>query len=305
MKGKKSVLASRRVRLGGSDIFFYASTGIIIGVLFLMTAYPIILVLSSSFSDRMAVLAGKVVLWPVGLSLEGYKAVFKYPEILLGYRNTIIYTTVGTFINIFVTMIAAYPFSRPGWYGKRIMSFIFVFTMFFSGGMIPTYLQIRNLNLLNSIWAMILPGAISIYNMIIARTFIQNSIPRELFESAKIDGSSEFRCFVSIVLPLSKAVISVLVLYYAVGHWNAYFNAFIYLSKRELYPLQIFLREILIANSVEMNPFLDDQAMAYYQGMYDLLKYALIVVATGPIICVYPFIQKYFVKGVMIGSVKG
>jgi multiple sugar transport system permease protein/putative aldouronate transport system permease protein len=202
-------------------------------------------------------------------------------------------------------MIAAYPLSRPGWYGKKVMSFIFIFTMFFSGGMIPIYLQIRNLGLLNSIWAMILPGAISIYNMIIARTFIQNSIPKELFESAKIDGSGDFRCFLSIVLPLSKAVISVLVLYYAVDHWNAYFNAFIYLSKRELYPLQIFLREILIANSIEMNPFLDDQAMAYYQGMYDLLKYSLIVVATAPIICVYPFIQKYFVKGVMIGSVKG
>ncbi|MDR1636270.1 MAG: carbohydrate ABC transporter permease [Treponema sp.] len=305
MKGKRSNGAPKRVRLTGSDIIFYASAGIIIGFLFLITAYPIILVLSSSFSDRMAVLSGRVVLWPMGFSLEGYVAVFKYPEILLGYRNTIFYTATGTFVNIFVTMIAAYPLSRSGWYGKKVVSFAFIFTMFFSGGMIPVYLQIRNLGLLNSVWAMILPGAISIYNMIIARTFIQNTIPKELFESAKIDGSSEFRCFLSIVLPLSKAVIAVLVLYYAVGHWNAYFNAFIYLSKRELYPLQIFLREILIANSVEMNPFLDDEAMAYYQGMYDLLKYALIVVATAPIICVYPFIQKYFVKGVMIGSVKG
>jgi multiple sugar transport system permease protein/putative aldouronate transport system permease protein len=296
---------SNKVRIANSDIPFYAITGIIIVILFCITAYPMILVLSSSFSNRMAVLAGKVVLWPVDFSLEGYQAVFKYPEILLGYRNTIFYTTAGTLINIFVTMIAAYPLSRSGWYGKKVITFIFIFTMFFSGGMIPTYLQIRNLGLLNSVWAMILPGAISIYNMIIARTFIQNTIPKELFESAKIDGSSEFRCFLSIVLPLSKAVIAVLVLYYAVGHWNAYFNAFIYLSRRELYPLQIFLREILIANSVEMNPFLDDQAMAYYQGMYDLLKYSLIVVATAPIICVYPFIQKYFVKGVMIGSVKG
>jgi multiple sugar transport system permease protein/putative aldouronate transport system permease protein len=305
MKGKIPGRVSKKVRIAKGDLGFYIITGIIITLLFMITSYPLLLVLSSSFSDRMAVLAGKVVLWPVGFNIEGYKAVFKYPEILLGYRNTIFYTTLGTFVNIFITMIAAYPFSRPGWYGKKVISFIFIFTMFFSGGMIPTYLQIRNLGLLNSIWTMILPGAISIYNMIIARTFIQNTIPKELFESAKIDGSSEFRCFLSVVLPLSKAVLSVLVLYYAVGHWNAYFNAFIYLSRRELYPLQIFLREILIANSIEMNPFLDDQAMAYYQGMYDLLKYSLIVVATAPIICVYPFIQKYFVRGVMIGSVKG
>jgi multiple sugar transport system permease protein/putative aldouronate transport system permease protein len=305
MKTEKFGGRSKKVRMANNDIPFYAVTGIIIAILFLLTAYPMILVLSSSFSDRMAVLTGKVVLWPVDLSLEGYNAVFKYPDILLGYRNTIFYTVTGTFVNIFVTMIAAYPLSRSGWYGKKVISFIFIFTMFFSGGMIPAYLQIRNLGLLNTVWALILPGAISIYNMIIARTFIQNTIPKELFESAKIDGASEFRCFLSIVLPLSKAVISVLVLYYAVGHWNAYFNAFIYLSRRELYPLQIFLREILIANSIEMNPMLDDQAMAYYQGMYDLLKYSLIVVATAPIICVYPFIQKYFVKGVMIGSVKG
>ena len=295
----------KKVKISNNDIPFYVISGLIIGIFFLITAYPMILVLSSSFSDRMAVLAGKVILWPVNFSMEGYQAVFKYPEILLGYRNTIFYTTLGTFINIFVTMLAAYPFSRPNWYGKKVLSFFFIFTMFFSGGMIPMFIQMRNLRLLNSIWAMVLPGAISIYNMIIARTFIKNTIPNELFESAKIDGSSEFRCFFSIVLPLSKAVLSVLVLYYAVGHWNAYFNAFIYLSRRQLYPLQIFLREILIANTIEMNPMLDERAMAYFAGMYDLLKYSLIVVATAPIICVYPFVQKYFVKGVMIGSVKG
>jgi len=301
LMGKKR----KHVRTSNRDIPFFVITGFILSILFLLTAYPMILVLSASFSDRMAVLAGKVVLWPVKFSLEGYEAVFKYPDILIGYRNTIFYTSLGTFINILVTMIAAYPFTRSGWYGKKFMTFIFIFTMFFSGGMIPTYLQVRNLGLLNSIWAMVLPGALSIYNMIIARTFIQNTIPKELFESAKIDGASEFRCFISIVLPLSKAVISVLILYYAVGHWNTYFSAFIYLSKRQLYPLQIFLREILIANSIEMNPMLDDSAMSYFQGMYDLLKYSLIVVATAPIICVYPFVQKYFVKGVMIGSVKG
>jgi multiple sugar transport system permease protein/putative aldouronate transport system permease protein len=303
--GKPPNTGSKKVKIAGGDVPFYTFTGIVIGILFLITAYPLVLVLSSSFSDRMAVLTGKVVLWPVDFSLEGYKAVFKYPDILIGYRNTVFYTAAGTFINIFVTMIASYPLARPGWYGKKVISFVFIFTMFFSGGMIPAYMQVRNLGLLNTIWALLLPGALSIYNMIIARTFIQNTIPKELFESAKIDGASEFRCFLSIVLPLSKAVLSVLVLYYAVDHWNAYFNAFIYLSRRELYPLQIFLREILISNSIEMNPLLDDAAMSYFQGMYDLLKYSLIVVATAPIICVYPLVQKHFVEGVMIGSVKG
>jgi multiple sugar transport system permease protein/putative aldouronate transport system permease protein len=241
----------------------------------------------------------------VNFSLEGYRAVFEYPSILVGYRNTIFYTVFGTAINLAVTMLAAYPLARSGWYGKKVATFIFVFTMFFSGGMIPTYIQIRSLRILNTVWAMLLPGALSVYNLIIARTFIQNTIPNELFDSAKIDGASEFRLFGSIVLPLSKAIMAVLVLYYAVGHWNSYFSAFIYLSKREMFPLQIFLREILIVNSFEENSILDEAFATYKQGLADLLKYSLIVVATVPIICVYPFIQKYFVKGVMIGSVKG
>ena len=298
-------IINRKRKLNNSDYVFFAVVGVIISLLFVVTAYPMILVLSSSFSDRYAVLSGKVILWPVNLSIDGYKAVFRYPDILIGYRNTLIYTIAGTALNVFVTMIAAYPLARKGWYGRNVITFIFIFTMFFSGGMIPTYIQIRSLGLLNSIWAMILPGALSVYNMIIARTFIDNTIPKELFESAKIDGASEFRCFWNIVLPLSKAVIAVLVLYYAVGHWNAYFNAFIYLSKRELFPLQIILREILIMNNIDQNAMMDDASMATLQGMYDLLKYALIVVASAPIIAVYPFIQKYFVKGVMIGSVKG
>ena len=296
MKGKQQ---------SNSDMVFFTFVGILIGLLFLITAYPMLLVLSSSFSGRQAVLSGKVILWPVDFSLDGYNAVFRYPDILIGYKNTIIYTVLGTTINVFVTMIAAYPLARKGWYGRKAITFVFIFTMFFSGGMIPIYIQIRSLRLLNTMWAMILPGALSVYNMIIARTFIDNTIPKELFESLKIDGGSEFRCFISIVMPLSKAIIAVLILYYAVGHWNAYFSAFIYLSKRELFPLQIFLREILIMNNIDQNAMLDDASMAARQGMYDLLKYALIVVASAPIICVYPFIQKYFVKGVMIGSVKG
>jgi multiple sugar transport system permease protein/putative aldouronate transport system permease protein len=303
-QNKKSIsILSKRVSSG--DRIFYLVIGVILAFLFFVTAYPMILVVSSSFSSRYAVLAGRVYLWPVDPNLEGYKTVFKYPDVLSGYRNTIFYTVLGTTINICATMLAAYPLARKGWLGRKFATFLFVFTMFFSGGMIPAYLQMRNLGLLDTFWAMVLPGAISMYNMIIARTFIQNTIPPELFESAKIDGCSEFRCFWHIVLPLSKAILSVLVLYYAVGHWNAYFNAFIYLSRRELYPLQIILRDILIANSIETVGVIDESAMSVMQGMYDLLKYALIVVATAPIMCVYPFIQKYFVKGVMIGSVKG
>ena len=288
-----------------TDKIFYAVVGVIIGLLFIVTAYPIVLVVSSSFSGRQAILSGRVILWPVDIGLDGYRAVFNYPDILTGYRNTLMYTVVGTSINLTVTMLAAYALSRRGWYGRKVVTFLFVFTMLFSGGMIPTYIQVRSLGLLNTMWAMVLPSALSIFNLIIARTFIDNTIPKELFESAKIDGANEFRCFASIVVPLSKALLAVLTLYYAVGHWNAYFSAFIYLSRRELYPLQIFLREILILNSIDESQLLDDAILAARQGMFDLLKYSLIVVVSAPIICVYPFIQKYFVKGVMIGSVKG
>ena len=292
-------------RLNNSDTFFYIIVGIIIGILFLVTAYPMLLVLSSSFSSRQAVLGGKVILWPVDFGLDGYKAVFRYPDILIGYRNTLIYTILGTTLNALVTMIAAYPLARKGWYGRKAVTFIFIFTMFFSGGMIPTYIQIRSLGILNTIWAMILPGALSVYNMIIARTFIDSTIPKELFESAKIDGSSEFRCFWSIVLPLSKAIIAVLILYYAVGHWNAYFNAFLYLSKKDLFPLQLFLREILIQNQFNSDIITDPEMAQQLLGLQDTLKFSIIVVSTAPLMCLYPFAQKHFVKGIMIGSLKG
>ena len=208
-------------------------------------------------------------------------------------------------INVVVTMLCAYPMARVGWPMKKGFTFLFMFTMFFSGGMIPTYLLISNLRMINTRWALLLPGAMSVYNMIIARTFIQNSIPGELLEAAQIDGCSDSLYFFKIVLPLSKAVMAVLTLYYAVGHWNAYFNAFIYLSNRSLYPLQIILREILIENSISAETLMDEQMAAQKAGLSDLLQYSLIVVSTAPILCIYPFVQKYFIKGVMIGSVKG
>ena len=294
-----------RIKLTPSDRRFYTITYIIMALLIAITAYPLLYILACSFSSRQAILSGKVIIWPIDISLEGYTKVFEYADVGVGYKNTIIYTVFGTLINVAVTMICAYPMARAGWPLKKGFTALFMFTMFFSGGMIPTYLLISNLGLINTRWALLLPGAMSIYNMIIARTFIQNSIPNELFEAAQIDGCSDIKYFLRVVLPLSKAVMAVLTLYYAVGHWNAYFNAFIYLSNRALYPLQIILREILIENSIDAEALMDEQMAAQKAGLADLLQYSLIVVSTAPILCIYPFVQKYFIKGVMIGSVKG
>ena len=287
------------------DKIFYAITFVIMALLIIITGYPLLYILSSSFSSRAAVLSGKVLLFPVDFSLEGYEAVFKNKDVLIGYRNTIFYTVAGTMINVFVTMLAGYAFARKGWVLKKTMTKLFMFTMLFSGGMVPTYLLIRSLGMLNTVWVMIIPGAMTIHNMIIARTFIENNIPYELFEAARIDGCDDFRYFIHIVLPLSAAILAVLTLYYAVGHWNSYFSALIYLNKRNMYPLQVFLREILVLNQFSAEDIVDEELMQVKQGMADLLKYSLIVVSTAPILCMYPFIQRYFVKGVMIGSVKG
>ena len=287
------------------DKIFYAITFVIMALLIIITGYPLLYILSSSFSSRAAVLSGKVFLFPVDFSLEGYEAVFKNKDVLIGYRNTIFYTVAGTMINVFVTMLAGYAFARKGWVLKKTMTKLFMFTMLFSGGMVPTYLLIRSLGMLNTVWVMIIPGAMTIHNMIIARTFIENNIPYELFEAARIDGCDDFRYFIHIVLPLSAAILAVLTLYYAVGHWNSYFSALIYLNKRNMYPLQVFLREILVLNQFSAEDIVDEELMQVKQGMADLLKYSLIVVSTAPILCMYPFIQRYFVKGVMIGSVKG
>ena len=296
---------ANKTALPTQDKVFYGVTGLVMLLLLLITGYPLLYILSSSFSSRVAVLSGKVFLFPVDFSLEGYTAVFQNRDVLIGYRNTLFYTLVGTMINVAVTMLAAYAFARKDWVLKKTMTKAFMFTMIFSGGMVPTYLVIRSLKILNTVWAMLLPGAMSVYNMIIARTFIENSIPYELYEAARIDGCDDFRYFLHMVLPLSKAILAVLTLYYAVGHWNAYFSAMIYLNKRELYPLQVFLREILVLNQFNSEDIIDEELMQVKQGMADLLKYSLIVVSTAPILCMYPFVQRYFVRGVMIGSVKG
>ena len=292
------------IRTSASDRIFYAINGVLVGLFTLIVLIPLIYVVSASFSSADAVSAGRVRLWPVDFSLEGYQAVFKNKMIGTAYLNTFFYTIAGTIINLIMTMIAAYPLARRNLPGKPFFMFLFTLTMLLSGGTIPTYIQMINLGLLNTRWAMLLPGAISVYNMIIARTFIQN-IPEELYEAASIDGCNDFVFFRRMVLPLSKTLLSVLTLYYAVSHWNAYFDAFLYLSDRELYPLQVILREILIASKIGAEEVLDDATLTAKQGLADLLKYSLIIVSSLPVLVLYPFIKRYFAKGVMLGALKG
>ena len=286
------------------DRTFYAIVNAIVGVFMLIVLIPLVNIVASSFSSPGAVSAGKVLFWPVEFSLDGYKTVFENKMIGTAYFNTFFYTIVGTMINLAMTMMAAYALARKNLPYKGFFMFLFTFTMLFSGGTIPNYMLIVNLKLYDTRWAMLLPGAISVYNMIIARTFIQN-IPNELYEAASIDGCSDARYFFTMVIPLSVTLLSVLTLYYAVAHWNSYFDAFLYLTNRKLYPLQIVLREILIANSINANEVVDDLTMSAKQGMADLLKFSLLIVSSLPVLVLYPFVKKYFLKGVMIGALKG
>ena len=284
---------------------FYTLSGLGLLAFLIIVLYPILFVVAASFSSGEAVSAGKVFLWPVDFSLDGYKTVFNNRNIWMGFCNSILYTVLGTAINLVMTMIAAYALSRDDVPGSNKIMLLFTFTMFFNGGMIPTYMLIRSLHMLDTVWAMIIPGAIGVYNLIIARTFIRNSIPGDLLDAAKIDGCSDIKYFLKIVLPLSRAIMAVLVLFYGVGHWNSYFNPMLYLNTRELFPLPIFLKEILIANQIDPSTVSDPELQMQIAKIADVIKYALIVVSTIPVMLIYPFIQKYFVKGVMIGSVKG
>ena len=287
------------------DKVFLGIVNTLLAMFGLIVFYPLIYVVSMSFSSISAVMEGRVWLWPVSPTLVGYEAVFKNKFIISGYANSLLYMVGATLINVFMTMICAYPLARKRLPHRGAITFFFTFTMLFSGGMIPNYILLRDLRMLNTIWAMIIPGAISVYSMIITRTFIATSIPEELLEATQIDGCNDFMYFILFVLPLSKAVIAVIAMQYAVGHWNAYFNAFIYLTKQELYPLQVFLREILILSQIASSDIVDPETAVAMQGLADLLKYSLIVISSAPILCIYPFFQQYFVKGIMIGSIKG
>lgn len=287
------------------DIVFFIISGLLLTCFFLIVLYPCIFVLSASFSSGSAVQAGKVWLFPVDFSLQGYELVFNTSSIWVGFKNSLFYTVVGTAINVSITMVCAYCLSRPDLPGRNGLSLFFAFTMFFAGGLIPNYLLLQKLGMINTRWAILIPGAMTAYNMIVARTFISSNIPRELMEAAQIDGCSDIRYFTDIVLPLSKAVIAVLVLFYGVAHWNSYFNALIYLHDRSLFPLTLFLREILAMGEIDPTAITDPDLQAMIEQYAAVIKYALIVVSMVPIMVIYPFVQKHFVKGVMIGSVKG
>lgn len=285
--------------------WFGLANGIMLVCICAVTLYPLLFVLSASISRPEDVLSGEMWLWPTDLSLAGYVRVFDNSELLQGYSNTIVYTLVGTAVNLVMTVMAAYPLSQPNVYGRNAMMGFIVFTMFFSGGLIPTYMIVRDLGMTNTMWALIIPSAVSVYNILVMRTFFQSGIPQEMIEAASIDGSSDFRTLLRIVLPLSMPIIAVMVLFYAVGHWNAYFSALIYLTDRDLYPLQLFMREILIQGQMEDMVNAADSSHAQTIMEEEAVKYAIIVVANLPIFLLYPFLQKYFVKGVMIGALKG
>jgi len=288
-----------------SDRIFYLVNSAILFIVLIIALYPMIFIVSSSISDRTAVIEGKVWLWPVGFSLDGYKAVFEDNRIMLGYYNSAYYMLFGTAINIFMTFLAAYPLSRRQMYGRSLILKLFVFTMIFSGGLIPSYIINQKIGIVNTRWALLIPGAISVWNLMLARTYMQANIPDELLEAAQMDGSSHTRFLLSIVMPLSKPILAVLVLYYSVGHWNQFFMAFIYLNDQRLFPLQIILREILIVNNIQTGAVVDVQSMNAKIGLVDLLRFSLIIVASLPLWCIYPFVQRYFVQGVMIGAIKG
>lgn len=301
--GKRKLSRSNRIFNVVNVIFWIA-------VMF-MILYPLYLVLIASVSDPDAIVRGEVVWHPVGFSLVGYEALFEYKEMIRSYGNSIVYTLVSVVLSIVITLLAAYVLSRPKFKGKALFNLFFIFTMFFNGGLIPTFLVMRDLGLYNSPWVVILMGSVNVWNLMVARTFIQTSIPHELYEASMIDGASHFDYFSKVVLPLSKTIIAVLAVYYGVAKWNDYFTGLVYLRDRNLYPLQTVLREILATLQVDksgdyMMSMADNAAsMAEATRIAQVAKYCIIVVATGPVVILYGFMQKYFEKGVMIGSLKG
>ena len=294
----------KRIRKFNSETVFNIAVNTIGALICLVVAVPLIFVIVASFSDPELVLQGEVLLIPKGITFKAYTLVFENEKIWRAYANTIMYTVLGTTINIVLTIMAAYPLSRKDLPGRNIFMIIIIITMYFNGGLIPTYLLIRNLGMYNTIWAMVIPAAISTYNLIIARTFFENSIPKELYESALMDGANNIRTLFSIVLPLSKAIIAVLVLYYGIAQWNSFYPALVYLRDEKLFPLQIILRDILLLGNTESMGS-NDVGMGEKIKMAEAIKYSVIVISSVPVMLLYPLAQKYFVKGIMIGSVKG
>ncbi|KRF04189.1 sugar ABC transporter permease [Paenibacillus sp. Soil766] len=282
---------------------FDAVVNSLAAIILVVVLYPLLYIVSASFSDPALVLNGEVLLLPKQITFEAYKNVFQNAQIWNGYGNTIVYTLVGTAINLIMTTLAAYPLSRPDMPGRGVIMFFVTLTMFFSGGLIPSYLLVKNLGMVDTMWALVIPGAIATYNLIVMRTYFQSNIPWEIQEAAHIDGCSNWKLLTHVILPLSKPILAVMVLFYAVGHWNSYFNALIYIRSKDMYPLQLVLREVLMvsqADSFDSNVGLESKVL-----LAESMKYVVIIISSLPVLVMYPFVQKHFVKGVMIGSLKG
>jgi len=288
------------------DRAYYIINYSVLAMFTLSVLYPLVYVLSSSFSRTSAITSGSVKLWPVGLSLDAYKTIWHSPQLVTGFLNSVFYAVAGAIVGTVLTVLAGYPLSRSDLPFRRILTFFFLIPTLFSAGIIPTYLIVRQLGLLNTRWAIILPGAMTVFNLIITRAFYQLSVPKELLEAARVDGASDFRFFVQVALPLSKPIIAVNLLFYAIAQWNGWFSAFIYLTNEHLYPLQLVLREILAQSSVDPSSIQGSNIAELMQKkqLFDKLKYALIVVAMVPPLIAYPFVQKHFIKGALIGSLK-
>ena len=296
------------IRQSYSDKIFDVANVIIMLLLLVIFVWPLWFVLIASFSDQNAVNAGKVLLWPIDFTLGGYELMLEHSELWIGYRNTIFYTIVGTLVNMVMSVCLAYPIAGKRFMPRKVLMYCFLITMYFSGGMIPTYMVVRRVGVVNTPWAMIIPGAVSVYNCLILRNYFMNSIPNELEEASMLDGANAAQYLWSVVLPLSKPVLAVVALYYTVGHWNDYYTALLYISDIELRPLQAVLKDLIVSQqalgelmSTSIDPTMFEKMIK--DAMQ--LRYCVIIAAAMPMLCIYPFIQKFFVKGVMIGSIKG
>ena len=301
---KKFQLAAKRASRG--DRAFDVTNYLLLAIVLLITIYPLYYVLIASFSDPFKVYAGETFLLPAGFSLSGYKRIFLDSSIVRGYSNSLLYTVAGATISVILTCVSGYALSKKSLPGRRWLMLILLFTMYFNGGLIPTYLVVQKVGMFNTLWALVLPNAVSVYNLIIARTFFESNIPDSLLEAASIDGSSNTGTMLRIVMPLSAPIIAVMAVFYAVGLWNNWFDALIYLTMSAMAPLQLVLRNILIKSQATSNMMTGmDANYAEKQKVTEMIKFASIVVASVPMLIIYPFVQKYFIKGVMIGAVKG
>ncbi len=300
---KNTLSKSHPIKDGLGDKVFYTINAIVLGILALIVIYPLYFIIIASISDPDAVLAGQVVLYPVQITMSGFQKILERTDVWQGYLNTIIYTVLTVILSLVVTIPAGWALSRPTLPGKKLLMVYFIIPMFFGGGLIPFYNVMSSLGLINNMWAIVLPSILSVWNLFMTKTFFESSIPAGLVEAAKIDGAGEFRTFTSLVLPLSKAILAVMALYYAIGQWNSYFNAMIFLQDETMYPLQLVLKEILIASESTMGG--SGETILEQYRLANQIKYVSVIVSSVPVLMLYPFVQKYFNQGVMIGSLKG